>query len=233
MMRKSLARLLCGLCCGLGLVSSVAAQAFYEIVEQHEDSKLEAVLAQFKGGVKPADCPQGGSVLGCALRDGTLVDYGRLAGLEFALPLISHAQGGVAGYGVAGGLRGFIDGLYRWYFRNFVITVPDHFLRYQYPLRTAFVHDGKTLQRVTGLGGTDTTVTAINAAGEVVGRSETRTGAFHAYVHRGGRSLDLGTLGGGSSWAYGLNDRGEVVGKSTNAAGDEHAFLHRDGRLHA
>lgn len=221
--------LMAGLLCGPAPLAAASVPAEYEIVDPGAGSTVEALVAGLKGGAALQDCPPGGSGFGCVLRDGRLIDFGALAGLELVRPAVSNAQGWVAGYGVAGGIRGVIERLQRWYFLHFVARLEDDFLRYVFPPRTAFVHDGKTLHRVAGLGGTDTTVAAINASGEVAGRSETRRGEFHAYVHRAGRSIDLGTLGGGSSRAHDLNDSGEVVGVAENAAGHRRAFLHRHG----
>ena len=219
------------LMCGQAPRAAAGVPAEYEIVDPGAGSTVEGLIAELKGRAAPQDCPPSGSGFGCVLRDGSLIDFGALAGLEFVLPPVSNAQGWVAGYGVAGGIRGVIERLQRWHFLHFVALLEGDFLRYVFPPRTAFVHDGITLHRVAGLGGTDTTVAAINASGEVAGRSETRRGEFHAYVHRAGRSIDLGTLGGGSSRAHGLNDSGEVVGVAENAAGQPRAFLHRNGRI--
>ena len=58
----------------------------------------------------------------------------------------------------------------------------------------------------------------INAAGQVVGYSDTSDGVFHAFLYTGtpgsgGAMADLGTLPGGlHSYANGINDSGQVVG---------------------
>ncbi|MDH3733777.1 MAG: hypothetical protein OEU54_09595 [Gemmatimonadota bacterium] len=71
--------------------------------------------------------------------------------------------------------------------------------------------------------------TAINGRGEIVGFSDTGTGATHAFLWRRGEMIDLGTLGGIHSFAYGINARGVVVGMSYTATGEEHAFVWENG----
>jgi probable HAF family extracellular repeat protein len=77
------------------------------------------------------------------------------------------------------------------------------------------------------LGGPSSTATDINAAGEVVGWSETATGESHAFVWSGGAMIDLGTLGGPLSYAFAINSAGHIVGSSRlGPEGDElHAVL--------
>ena len=58
----------------------------------------------------------------------------------------------------------------------------------------------------------------MNDAGEVVGFSDTATGAptlTDAFLWRNGRMTDIGTLGGDCfSGAFGINAKGQVVGQS-------------------
>jgi probable HAF family extracellular repeat protein len=81
--------------------------------------------------------------------------------------------------------------------------------------------------------GGQTFANAINAAGDVVGRSET-VSAVHATLWRDGEIIDLGTLGGVSSFAFGINARGQVVGASVIPGADmlQHAFLWEGGIMH-
>ena len=73
---------------------------------------------------------------------------------------------------------------------------------------------------------------AINARGDVVGRSETADGEQHAFLWRDGRMIDLGTLGGTESQAIAVNDRGQVVGTSRLAGGGStRAFLWQEGHM--
>ncbi len=68
------------------------------------------------------------------------------------------------------------------------------------------------------LGGSRSGATGINDRGQVVGMSETASGAEHAVLWEQGTMTDLGTLGGNWSRAYGINDRGQVVGMSDGRA---------------
>jgi probable HAF family extracellular repeat protein len=58
------------------------------------------------------------------------------------------------------------------------------------------------------LGGDWSQALGINDAGQVVGRSTTAAGDYHAFITgtNGVGMTDLGTLGGDSSGAYGIND---------------------------
>lgn len=80
-------------------------------------------------------------------------------------------------------------------------------------------------------GGNASDATAINDAGQVVGSSETASGARHAFVWtRGVGMVDLGTLPGKrSSVASAINAAGQIVGQSSNSSNDSHAFLRNPG----
>jgi len=76
------------------------------------------------------------------------------------------------------------------------------------------------------LGGARSTAAAINVIGQVVGESQTASGAVHAFLWQPGRGmLDLGTLGGDNSQATAINDKGQIVGSANTASGDSHAAL--------
>jgi probable HAF family extracellular repeat protein len=84
-------------------------------------------------------------------------------------------------------------------------------------------------------GGTFNRAYHINNRGQVVGQSDTASGASHAFLWERGKMTDLGTLPGedqGGAWD--INDRGQAVGW-----GDRHALLwskrgvHQPGRFSA
>ena len=79
------------------------------------------------------------------------------------------------------------------------------------------------------LGGATSNANAINAAGQVVGESDTATGAKHAFLYADGKMKDLGTLDAGNSCAEGINARGQVVGWSGPSEADCRAFLYSGG----
>ncbi|MGE5156382.1 MAG: hypothetical protein ACM3JP_02675 [Betaproteobacteria bacterium] len=70
----------------------------------------------------------------------------------------------------------------------------------------------------------------INAAGDIVGASESGNGQ-RAVLWRGGHITNLGTLGGDQSLATAINDHDQIVGESTTAAGDTHGFLWENGHM--
>ena len=63
------------------------------------------------------------------------------------------------------------------------------------------------------LGGKISFASGINDTGQVVGRSITAAGSYHAFITgpNGVGMTDLGTLGGGYSEATGINEAGQVV----------------------
>ena len=62
-------------------------------------------------------------------------------------------------------------------------------------------------------GGTTSSARDINEAGNIVGSSQTLSGATHAFIISGGVMTDIGTLpGGDTSRAFGINDLNHVVG---------------------
>ena len=83
----------------------------------------------------------------------------------------------------------------------------------------------------------DTTSAAINAAGQVVGQSRLRSGAYtpRAFLYAQEVFTDLGTLDGNprsASAANAINDAGQIVGRSQFAPGSSfHAFLYANGTM--
>src|SRR5689334_9129174 len=81
------------------------------------------------------------------------------------------------------------------------------------------------------LGGSGSTVNAVNDSGQVAGSSFIeRDAAVHPFLWSNGVMTDLGTLGGSGGEAFGMNNLGQVVGAS-QPAGDAgfHAFLFSGG----
>jgi probable HAF family extracellular repeat protein len=91
----------------------------------------------------------------------------------------------------------------------------------------AFLYSGGKMTDLGSLGGPWSQATAINASGQVIGQSQTASGAMHSFLYSGGKMTDLGTFN-----AMGINDAGSMVGigtdPKTNAA---HAFLFINGKL--
>ncbi len=95
--------------------------------------------------------------------------------------------------------------------------------------------DGK-MHDLGTLGGAESDAVGINERGQVVGWSETRSGATRAVLWENGKIRDLGTLGGKESRAVAINDRGQVVGWSETAKTVDrraiiHAFLWENGQM--
>jgi probable HAF family extracellular repeat protein len=78
------------------------------------------------------------------------------------------------------------------------------------------------------LGGIGSVGLAINASGQVTGRSVLADNAsMHAFLYDGTSMKDLGTFGGTYSFGLGINDSGHVTGESFTAGDATHfAFLY-------
>jgi probable HAF family extracellular repeat protein len=95
----------------------------------------------------------------------------------------------------------------------------------------AFLYSSGTMTDLGTLGSAsfDSSAVAINASGQVVGRSGTWSGQSHAFLYSNGTMTDLGALGGSASCACGINASGQIVGYFDAAA--EHAFVYSDGTM--
>lgn len=114
------------------------------------------------------------------------------------------------------------------------------------PTQHAFVWSATGGFRDVGtLGGPESTVNGLNAAGQAAGQADLPLDVtqamgpgltHHAFSwSSAGGLVDLGTLGGRQSGAAALNGAGQVVGVSDTVTGDDpepHAFLWSSGALH-
>ncbi len=87
--------------------------------------------------------------------------------------------------------------------------------------------NGRNMTPLDTLGGNSSSASDINDSGQVVGKSDTSSGNFHAFITGGNGSVmkDLGTLGGNTSHAEAINNLGQVVGEAQVARGTSHAFV--------
>jgi probable HAF family extracellular repeat protein len=92
----------------------------------------------------------------------------------------------------------------------------------------AFIRQDGVMINLGNLGGSGESMAfAINAAGQVAGRSQAATGDEDAFVWQAGNMTDIGALGGFAS-AEGINSAGEVAGW-TVVDRQARAFLYRGG----
>jgi probable HAF family extracellular repeat protein len=83
--------------------------------------------------------------------------------------------------------------------------------------------------RVTVVAPANSTATAINSAGVVVGNYPFSATSTHAFLNRGSGYVDLGTLGGRASAAVAINDKGQVLGHWTTSRARQRGFIYHRG----
>jgi probable HAF family extracellular repeat protein len=132
--------------------------------------------------------------------------------------------------------RGHVVGSANWA----VLTTPDPAGPIEFGTHAFFWENGVIKDLGTLPGGTTfSAASGINNRDEVVGSSDVKGGAMHAFLSRDGKMSDLGTLAHDptlDSGANGINDRGEIVGSSEVRlpAGNtivSRAFVFSDGRM--
>lgn len=78
----------------------------------------------------------------------------------------------------------------------------------------------------------NSSATAINASGQIVGFSLTTGNVYHAVLWQSGAMTDLGVFAtGDQSFAAAINASGEVVGYDMPASGESKAFLWQNGKM--
>ena len=95
--------------------------------------------------------------------------------------------------------------------------------------RHAFEYSNGTITDLQTLGGISSAARGINSQGEIVGDSNTPSGADHAFIDTNGTMQDLNSMiDSSSNWvlqqASAINDSGEIAGTGT-IDGKQHAFL--------
>jgi probable HAF family extracellular repeat protein len=89
------------------------------------------------------------------------------------------------------------------------------------------------ISEIGTLGGRQSSVVALNDAGQAAGVFDTRDGKRHAFVYRDGKMSDLGTFGGANSFAAAINASGRVAGYADTPSGDRQGFVYDGAALKA
>ena len=97
----------------------------------------------------------------------------------------------------------------------------------------AFKWTDQKLEILESLGGAYSSASAVNAAGDVVGSAETRSGEKHAVLWRTKQPRDLGLLAQGDySSARDINDKNDIVGEANLVPnGKPQAFFWHAGKM--
>jgi probable HAF family extracellular repeat protein len=97
----------------------------------------------------------------------------------------------------------------------------------------AFKWSDHKLEILESLGGAYSSASAVNAAGDVVGSAETRSGGKHAVLWRTKQPRDLGLLAQGDySSARDINDKNDIVGEANLVPnGKPQAFFWHAGKM--
>src|SRR3984885_14781428 len=97
----------------------------------------------------------------------------------------------------------------------------------------AFKWSDHKLEILESLGGPYSSASAVNAAGDVVGNAETKSGEKHAVLWRTKQPRDLGLLAQGDySSARDINDKNEIVGEANLVPnGKPQAFFWHAGKM--
>jgi probable HAF family extracellular repeat protein len=186
----------------------------------HRRKMLAALLAT---GLASGATLVGAADASAATAAYTVTDLGTLG-------YISSSGGGLNAAGQVSGVSALTETLPasdcppKYGVRKPCVVHPEH----------AFLYSGGVMTDLGTLGGTNSTATAVNASGTVVGSADLASGASHAIVESGGVMTDLGTLDGAAagSEALAINGSGQIAGWSTApGATGNHAFADLNGSM--
>jgi probable HAF family extracellular repeat protein len=93
-----------------------------------------------------------------------------------------------------------------------------------------FLDSGGAYTTIDPPGSFTTTVTAINAKGQIVGSyQESGGGPEHSFVYSGGTYTILNVPGGTDTTADSINNKGQIVGSYLDGSGQQHGFVYSGG----
>jgi len=153
-----------------------------------------------KGEVTGSAGTPNGGVRAFVYRDGVMADLGTLGG-ERSVGIAINERGEITGY-------------------SDTATPPPFPTPPPYGSEHAFLHSGGLMRDLGTLGGLYSHGFAINAHGQVVGKSQTAEGAMRGFLYTDGAMHDLNALvvsglaGTSLTDAYGINDTGQIVANS-------------------